>query len=308
MGCGQTSHRHKDRSCPALNKTCSYCRRLHHFSSVCRKKHEKKPVKCIKVNAVHITPPEIQVQATLVDEHNSVPVAALVDTGSATFTIDDQTLQRFNSPCVRPTDTSTRNFDGSTITHTNNVLVTNVTCAGKCVPAELYVVPEPCPTVFGRDLLKSLNITVNCSTAAINALTQPPSNSTTAMASDNCRIGIFPDYEHHISLTTDARPRVAKLRPIALSKRDEVLTEIRRMLSDGIWSHIDKSEWQHVLVIVDKPNGGVRITSDLSALSDDIIPSRFPLPHFSDLTLQLRGARFFSKLDLEKAYYQYCFR
>ena len=57
------------------------------------------------------------------------------------------------------------------------------------------------------------------------------------------------------------------------------------------------------MVIVDKPNGGVRITSDLSALNDDIIPSRFPLPHFSDLTLQLRGARFFSKLDLEKAYY-----
>ena len=123
------------------------------------------------------------------------------------------------------------------------------------------------------------------------------------MASDNCRIEIFPDYEHHISLTTDARPRVAKLRPIALSKRDEVLTEIRRMLSDGIWSHIDKSEWQHAMVIVDKPNGGVRITSDLSALNDYIIPSRFPLPHFSDLTLQLRGARFFSKLDLEKAYY-----
>ena len=154
MGCGQTSHRHKDRSYPALNKTCSYCHRLHHFSSVCRKKHKKKSIKCIKVNAVHITPPEIQVQATLVDEHNSVPVTAMVDTGSAISTIDDQKLQRFNSPCVRSTDTSMRNFDGSTTTHANNVLVTNVTCAGKCVPAELYAVPEPYPTVFGRDLLK----------------------------------------------------------------------------------------------------------------------------------------------------------
>ena len=97
MGCGQMSHRHKDRSCPMLNKTCSHCHHLHHFSSVCRKRFEKKPIKSIKVNAVHITPPEIQVQATLVDKHNSVLVTAMVDTGSAISTIDDQTLQRFSS-------------------------------------------------------------------------------------------------------------------------------------------------------------------------------------------------------------------
>ena len=102
----------------------------------------------------------------------------------------------------------------------------------------------------------------------MNALTKLPLSGTETMSSSNCHIGLFPDYQHHISLTADAAPRVAMLHPIALSKRDEVITEIQRMLSDGIWARIDKSEWQHAMVVVNKPNGGVRITSNLFTLNE----------------------------------------
>jgi transposase InsO family protein len=57
------------------------------------------------------------------------------------------------------------------------------------------------------------------------------------------------------------------------------------------------------MVVVDKKDGGVRITSDLSSLNEFIVPVRHPLPLISDIFLQLRDAKFFSKIDIEKAYY-----
>ena len=34
-GCGSSRHEYKSRDCPALNKQCNYCKRLHHFQYQC---------------------------------------------------------------------------------------------------------------------------------------------------------------------------------------------------------------------------------------------------------------------------------
>ena len=52
LGCGQNTHCHKDRKCPAFNKTCTFCKRLHHFSSVCLKKHNNASVKYVTINTL----------------------------------------------------------------------------------------------------------------------------------------------------------------------------------------------------------------------------------------------------------------
>ena len=75
------------------------------------------------------------------------------------------------------------------------------------------------------------------------------------------------------------------------------------MLASGIWLHIETYEWQHAMVVVNKRDGGVRITSDLSSLNDYIVPVWHPLRLISDLLLQLRDAKYFSKIDIEKTYY-----
>ena len=75
---------------------------------------------------------------------------------------------------------------------------------GKCIPAELMWFHEIYPIVFGQDLLKALNITVNCSTASINTLTTSFSSNANTMSSSYIRL--FPSYQHHISLITDAYP------------------------------------------------------------------------------------------------------
>ena len=51
----------------------------------------------------------------------------------------------------------------------------------------------------------------------------------------------------------------------------------------GIWKEVQHSEWAHALVTVNKPDGGVRITTDLTKLNLYVIPAWFPLPRMKDL-------------------------
>ena len=71
----------------------------------------------------------------------------------------------------------------------------------------------------------------------------------------------------------------------------------------GIWEPVDRSQWVHHMVTVRKPQGGLRITTDLSPLNRYVVPDRFPLPNPRELFLELKGATVFSKLDLRKAFF-----
>ncbi len=71
----------------------------------------------------------------------------------------------------------------------------------------------------------------------------------------------------------------------------------------GIWEPIERADWVHQLVAVPKPNGDVRLTSDLSPLNLFIVPVHYPLPTFEDLKLKLAGAKVYSKLDLRKGFF-----
>ena len=53
-----------------------------------------------------------------------------------------------------------------------------------------------------------------------------------------------------------------------------------------------------------KNDGSLRLCIDYRQLNCVTIKNRYPLPRIDDLFDQLRGARFFSKIDLRSGYYQ----
>ena len=64
------------------------------------------------------------------------------------------------------------------------------------------------------------------------------------------------------------------------------------------------SPWSSPLHMVYKKEGGWRPCGDYQRLNSVKIPDWYPLPNITDFTSRISGATVFSKLDLQKGYYQ----
>ncbi|CAI7778640.1 unnamed protein product [Closterium sp. NIES-53] len=70
----------------------------------------------------------------------------------------------------------------------------------------------------------------------------------------------------------------------------------------NVWTHT--SPFATPILFTPKKDGGLRMCIDYRALNWVTIKSRYPMPRTNDLLDQLRGARYFPKIDLRGGYHQ----
>jgi hypothetical protein len=99
-------------------------------------------------------------------------------------------------------------------------------------------------------------------------------------------------------------PVQQKLRPVAAHLRGLVKQEIKRMIEDDIIEPCSGNSWLSPVVVVDKEDGSIRICVDARAANQAIVRQRHTAPTLDDLTVELSGAKFFSKIDLKSGYNQ----
>ena len=58
------------------------------------------------------------------------------------------------------------------------------------------------------------------------------------------------------------------------------------------------------MVVILKASGGVRVCQDLRDVSRFVIPEKHPIPTFEEVTDEMAGSKFFSELDITKAFHQ----
>jgi hypothetical protein len=64
------------------------------------------------------------------------------------------------------------------------------------------------------------------------------------------------------------------------------------------------SPWGAPVLFVKKKDGRMRLCVDYQALNEVTVKNKYPLPRINDLFDQLKGSKYFSKIDLRSGYYQ----
>ena len=106
-----------------------------------------------------------------------------------------------------------------------------------------------------------------------------------------------------IPLKNDELPPPRKSYRLSRRETAELNSQIASLLERG-YIQLSNSPYGHPVPFIKKATGGLHMCIDYRALNKQTVKNRYPLPRIEDLFDQLQGAKVFSSIDLQSAYYQ----
>ena len=110
-----------------------------------------------------------------------------------------------------------------------------------------------------------------------------------------------------LSIDQTQSPKAQPQRRIPYHIREKVESALEELENNDIIERVPENQptpWVSPIVVVPKKDGNVRLCVDMRMANGAIKRVRHPIPTVEDISLELNGAQWFSKLDLSQAYHQ----
>lgn len=109
--------------------------------------------------------------------------------------------------------------------------------------------------------------------------------------------------DHHIPLMEGTQPINQRCYRVPYVQKAEIERQVAEMLSSGIIQE-SSSPFASPVILVKKKDGTWRMCIDYRKLNDVTVKNRYPIPIIDELLDELKGAQWFTKLDLRSGYHQ----
>ena len=233
-------------------------------------------------------------------------IELLVDSGAVASILNTRTVKALRpTPLIHNSLVDLTSYTGQKIKVVGTITL-SVRCGEQHVPSFKFVMVEEGDNLMGIDLLDALGVRItlpgsSCQVLVVRQQSEAVVQRFPKLIKPPATIKGF---VHKPAIDDSVRPCLQPYRRVPIALEEPVTAELSRMKREGIIAKIDASPWVSNMVVVRKPDGGVRICCDMSLANQAVIADRFPLPTLEELTTDFAGATYFSKLDLKWGYLQ----
>lgn len=324
--CGTRGHYANDRQCPARNKVCDRCKMVGHFKKMCKTKavnrssSRKQDARVRKVEQTVKSSSDsseyesdeeeddldVQQIFTAGEKHDKVTCYTggvkldwIVDSGAQVNVISRKTWQMLKAKgCKESYDKRSRKYltvYGNGRLGVQQVVKTDIATRSKTVHHKIYVTDrDEGENLLSKDTSIALGVLKICGEVfAVPEKSDPP-------------IGKIKNLQIELKFDPTVTPVQQLCRRLPIPLQDLVEEKIEDLLRQDIIEPAPlEITWASPLVVTPKEGGKcVRLCVDMRRANRAIIPDRHPLPTFEEIMPYLDGCRYFSKIDLVKAFHQ----
>ena len=190
---------------------------------------------------------------------------------------------------------------------------TNIPVVGRCiariahkknrdVPVMFVVAETSSPPILGLSTCENLNLIKR-----VMMVKSKEENVPSFMSEFDCcfgELGTLPKV-HKITVNPNVPPVVHPPRRVPIALQPKLKEELDRMERLGVVSKVtEPTDWVSSLVVVEKPDGSIRVCLDPKDLNQAIKRPHLQLPIAEDIISKMSGAKYFSKLDASSGYWQ----
>ena len=328
---------HPRQSCPAYGQQCRYCRKQNHYEKVCqqKKKNEKRGLHSISDNRCPCGDDHAGPAVDSIDDRKPVykeddsplfvdsinhnfnqpdtvyanivletgdSVKFKVDTGAQCNVIPLSVYSQLRQPPpIMQTKQRLYSYTGQLLDVRGSIDI-NVSYKGTTLKQSFAIVDiHHSQAILGLKTSLSLNIiklvlSVDSSHMTNESVLKEFEETFTGLGSLEGEITIH--------IRPDAIPVVHPPRRVPIALRDKLQAELKRMEDMEVIQKVTQpTDWVNSLVIVEKPNGDIRICLDPKNLNEAIRRPHYAMPTLEDALAKMAGAKYFSKLDAKSGYW-----
>lgn len=330
--CGYCGYAHQKGRCAAFGKQCNKCKKLNHFESVCRSS--------VGVHDVETASKELGDQrdeffidsVTVVDNINvkndslqswyeiirieDTNVRFKLDSGSEVNILPSRVYEKINGKMcknLRATSVVLEAYGGFKIRPKGQINF--VARYGDATNVfEFLIADGSIKPILGLRACVTLGIIARTGTSKAtqvnsdNNIQQIDSVEKAKFVDEYADIfdglGIIKTNQTLAVLPT-AKPIAKPPRRIPAKVIDQVKQKIDELEAMGIVERVDEpSQWVHNLVVVEKPDGSVRLCLDPRELNNVLMDEFFMIPTLEEISEKIQGAEYYTVLDLKDGFYQ----
>ncbi|KAL7291197.1 hypothetical protein TKK_0015038 [Trichogramma kaykai] len=307
--CGSKSHQADNKNCPAIDKRCNKCNFIGHFREQCRSKRTKnnfasnqnysnktfKSKKDSEFDYIFHIENDDGDDSVVQCSVGSVKIKMLIDSGSKHDIISDKTwnylklnkVQAFNQ--VRKPDKVLKSYGNNKPLIIIGSFETIISLNYMNRQTTIYVIKDGTRDLLGKHTAIALGV-LKIGLHINNITTEFPK---------------FKNISVEIPIDETVKPVIQPHRRIPIPLENKVNSKLEELLRKGIIEEVNgPSQWVSPMVPILKENGEIRICIDMRRANAAIKRENHPLPTMSKLLPSLRGAKYFSRLDIKDAFHQ----